>query len=177
MSKILVDVDGVIVKYNFGLLVKKYFGIDLSPMSIYAYDLADVLGVSEIAINTMFKEQVYGRATFMPSALSTLQSWYNKHEIIIGTNRTHYMTTKELVTWLTENNIPFHGIDETLSDKYDFHIDDSPRKLAGTNSQIKLLFNAPWNTRCLDIQKKFKRVFSWDDIAELVAIGDLSENI
>ena len=56
--KIIVDLDGVVCKYNFPQIVKDYFGVDLSPKSIFAHDLADVLGVAPVSINTMFQEQV-----------------------------------------------------------------------------------------------------------------------
>jgi uncharacterized HAD superfamily protein len=170
--RILLDIDGTVTKYDFKFLAKKYFGVDLSPMAIYAYDLCDVLGVSQIAIDTMFKEQVYGKPTFYDGAIETLNKWYNKHELIIFTNRTHYMSITELTKWLTDNGIPFHGIDEVGDKEYDFHIDDRPAKLMNTNSNVKLLFDQPWNTNTLNIIGKLKRVYNWVEIKEIVGVYD-----
>jgi 5'(3')-deoxyribonucleotidase len=162
--KILVDIDGVIAQYDFPKIVKDFFGIDLSSQVIFAYDLADVLGVAPKLIDLMFRKQVFGKANLMPGALKILGDFSKKYEIIIYTNRTKYMTSIELVTWLIENEIPFDGIDYCPEQRYYAHIDDSPSKLASTNSGIKILFNQPWNTHCVDAQKQFLRVGSWSEI-------------
>jgi len=174
--KILLDVDGTLTKYDFKFLAKKYFGIDLSPMAIYAYDLADVLGVSNKVIDSMFHETVFGKAQFYEGALATLQNWYNKHELVVFTNRTRYMSIPELTKWLTDNGIPFHGIDVEGKGEYDFHVDDRPEKLMSTNSKVKLLFNQSWNEKCLNATGKLKRVYSWEDIAKYVSYMDYVDN-
>jgi uncharacterized HAD superfamily protein len=168
--KILIDIDGCICKYPFKQLAKKHFNVDLNELAIYAYDLADVLGIADTAVNSMFKEQVFGKPIFIEDALATLQNWHNKHELVIYTNRTRYMSVVELTKWLTDNGIPFHGIDNVGCMPYDFCIDDSPAKLMKTNAKIKLLFNQPWNKKCLNITGQLKRVYSWQDINELVGV-------
>ncbi len=171
--RLLIDVDGVITRYPFKQLAKKHFNVDLNELAIYAYDLADVLGISEIAVNLMFKEQVFGKPLFIENALPTLRNLYNKHEVVIYTNRTKYMSLDELTNWLIENEIPFNGIDVQGTGAYDFHVDDSPAKLMKTNSKIKLLFNQSWNRRCLDITKSLKRVYSWNDVLEQIGVYDV----
>ena len=73
-----------------------------------------------------------------------------------------------LVDWLLKYKIPFVGMDVKGRGEYDFYIDDSPAKLATINSEVKLLFNQPWNERCLDIKKQLTRVNSWDEIRDIV---------
>ena len=165
--QLLVDLDGVVVEYDFPKLVKQYFKVDLARQQIYAYDMADVLGVSNKSIDDMFKEQVFGRPNFIPGALETLQGWYGEHEIVIFSNRVKYMGFQGLSKWLKGNKIPFDTVYH--SGEYDFHIDDSPAKLMNINSKTKLLFNQPWNEGCLNIEKKLKRVFNWVDIEKEVS--------
>ena len=168
-KKLLVDIDGVIVEYPFPKMVKNFFGVDISKKAIFAYDLADVLGVAPILINTMFRDQVYGKANFIDGSREVLEEWYNRgYDIGIFTNRTKYMSRIDLLKWLKDNNIPFHGIDEKGKGSYHFHIDDSPGKLASTMSEVKLLYAQPWNEHCHDIKKQFTRVSSWEEVKGIV---------
>ncbi len=167
---ILIDIDGVICEYDFPRIVKEKFDILLDPESIFAYDLADVLGVSPVDIDNMFRGQVYGPARFIKGSLEVLNQWQDKgYDIEIFSNRVKYMGKDGLIQWLIGNNIPFNGIDLNGKGRYDYHIDDSPGKLASTDSLHKILFNHPWNRRCLDIHKLFNRVFSWEEIKTLVS--------
>ena len=169
IKRLLVDIDGCICAYDFPKIVKNFFGVDLSSQAIFAYDLADVLGVSNVLINMMFKEQVFGKPQFIDGSLEVLNEWVEKgYDIGIFSNRVKYMTWYGLMKWLKDNKIPFHGIDEKGTGAYDFHIDDSPGKLASTVSEVKLLFSQPWNKRCYDIKKQFTRVFNWQEIKEIV---------
>jgi len=168
MKKIAVDVDGVICEYNFPKIVKNFFGVDISPKMIFAYDLADVLGVAPLLINTMFKEQVYGKPNLVEGAIETLREWKAKgYELVIYSNRVKYMGYEGLASWLIKYHIPFCGIDGGQGE-YDVHIDDSPSKLMATNSRIKLLYHQEWNIRCLNIQKKLVRVYNWKEVRSLV---------
>uniref|UniRef100_A0A6H2A4C8 Uncharacterized protein n=1 Tax=viral metagenome TaxID=1070528 RepID=A0A6H2A4C8_9ZZZZ len=168
-KRICIDIDGCLCEYDFPLLVKNFFGIDLSAQAIFAYDLADVLGVAPALINTMFKEQVYGKPNFIASSIDTLTEWKSKgYELIIFSNRVKYMGYMGLAQWLVDWGIPFNGIDDGQG-SYDIHIDDSPGKLMGTDSKIKLLFNQPWNQRCHNITGKLQRVKSWQEVKNVCA--------
>ena len=164
----MIDVDGVICEYQFDKIVKNFFGIDLSPQAIFAYDLADVLGVAPALIDTMFKEQVYGRPNFIEGAIYTLKEWKSRHyELVIFSNRIKYMGEFGLAKWLIDYGIPFNRIDGG-QDEYDVHIDDSPGKLMATNSKVKLLYNQPWNERCLNITGMLVRVNNWQEVRNYV---------
>jgi len=168
-KKVIVDIDGVVIQYPFPKMVKNFFGVDISTQAIFAYDLADVLGVAPVMINTMFREQVYGKANFIDGSQEVLQEWWDKgYDISIFTNRIKYMGKLDLLKWLKDNDIPFHGIDVKGKGAYNYHIDDSPGKLASTMSEVKLLFDQPWNKRCLDLKNQFIRVRSWQEIRKLV---------
>jgi len=163
--KILIDIDGVIVNYPFIETVKKHFGVDISGCIIYAYDLADVLGVDPIMINEMFREHLWGKPDFIPCALETLNEWKDRYQLIIFSNRVKYMGARNLAQWMVDNKIPFHGI-ENGDGEYYAHIDDSPAKLASTNSTVKYLYHQRWNASCYDILQQFKRVFTWSELKE-----------
>ena len=166
--RLCIDLDGCVVQYDFHKIVKNFFGVDISPTMIFAYDLADVLGVAPYIINTMFQEQVYGRPNFILGAIETLKEWKAKdYELIIYSNRVKYMGYTGLAEWLIEYKIPFSGIDGGQG-SYDVHIDDSPSKLMVTDSRIKLLYTQPWNTRCHNITGKLMRVNNWQEVRDYV---------
>ncbi len=168
MMRLLIDLDGVVVTYDFPKIVKDFFGVDLSTQAIFAYDLADVLGVAPAIIDTMFKEQVFGKPSFIYGALETLKEWQSKgYELIIFSNRVKYMGYERLMNWLIDWGIPFDKIDGG-QEKYDFHIDDRPAKLMSTDSKVKLLYTQSWNVRCLNITGKLNRVNSWDEVKRIV---------
>ena len=165
---ILTDLDGVVCAYPFDKIVKNFFGVDLSPKDIYAYDLADVLGVSPKEIDKMFKEQVFGKPNFIEGSLDTLNEWKTKrYKIIIFSNRVKYMGYEGLARWLIKWEIPFNGIDSGAG-SYDVHIDDSASKLMATDSKLKLLYDQPWNSRCRNITGKLVRVYDWQTIKSIV---------
>ena len=168
IKRMCIDLDGVVCEYNFPKIVKDFFGINLSSKAIFAYDLADVLGVAPAMINLMFKTQVYGKPNFVEGAIDTLKEWQAKgYELIIYSNRTKYMSKTELEKWLKDNRIPFTSIDGGL-ESYDVHIDDSPGKLMATNSKLKLLYNQPWNKRCRNITGKLVRMKNWEGVRSYV---------
>jgi len=167
--RICIDIDGCLCEYNFPLLVKNFFGVGLSPQMIFAYDLADVLGVAPALINTMFKEQVYGKPNLVEGAIDTIKEWESKgYGIVIFSNRVKYMGYEGLAKWLIDWQIPFSGIDGGQG-SYNVHIDDSPAKLMATDSKIKLLFNQPWNQRCHNITGELIRMKNWEGIRDYVS--------
>jgi len=167
-KRLCLDLDGCIVMYDFPKIVKNFFSVDLSAQMIFAYDLADVLGVSPVLINTMSKEQVYGKPNLCEGAIDTLKEWESMgYELIIYSNRVKYMGYDGLAMWLIDWKIPFSEIDGGQG-TYDVHIDDSPSKLMATDSKIKLLFDQPWNQRCHNITGKLIRVKNWEGVRDYV---------
>ncbi len=167
-KRICIDLDGVVCEYDFPKIVKGFFGVELKTSEIYAYDLPDVLGVSQAEINNMFYEQVYGKPNFIEGAIDTLKEWKSKgHELIIFSNRVKYMSEFGLAKWLVDYQIPFDDIDGGKG-YYGAHIDDSPAKLISTNSKLKLLYTQPWNERCLDIKSRLIRVNNWQEVRTYV---------
>ena len=110
--RLCLDLDGVICEYNFPKIVKDFFGVDLSSQKIFAYDLADVLGAAPALINTMFREQVWGKPNLVPGAIETLKEWLEKgYKLAIYSNRAKYMGDAGLGGWLEKWQIPFSWID------------------------------------------------------------------
>src|SRR3990167_10898217 len=135
VKRICIDLDGSVCEYDFPGIVKSFFGVDISATAIFAYDLADVLGVAPILIDSMFREQVYGSPTLISGAIDTLRKWKQEgHELVIYSNRVKYMGESGLVKWLIDYQIPFGGISDGTG-KYDIHVDDSPSKLMATDSE------------------------------------------
>ncbi len=168
IKRICVDLDGVVCEYDFPKIVKKHFGVELKASEIYAYDLPDVLGVSQSDINSMFEKQVHGRPKLILGAIETLREWRGKGlDIVIFSNRIKYMGERGLTGWLIDYQIPFDEIDGGLGE-YEAHIDDSPAKLMQTNSKLKLLYTQPWNERCLDITNRLIRVNNWEGVKHYV---------
>ncbi len=166
--RICVDLDGCVVYYDFPTLVKKHFGVDIESKDIYAYDLPDVLGVSQEEIDLMFFEQVYGKPNFIEGAIETLKEWKSKlWKIIIYSNRVKYMSRDGLARWLIDYQIPFTDIDGGLGE-YDVQIDDRPSKLENCDSKLKLLYTQPWNLGCLNIKHNLVRVNDWQDVRQAV---------
>ena len=162
--RICIDLDGVVCEYDFPKIVKDFFGIDLDASDIYAYDLPDVLVVSQQEINAMFEKQVYGSPTLVKGAAVTLTDWQSQgHELIIYSNRVKYMGETELIRWLKKYRIPFNFLTNGHG-QYDVHIDDSAAKLMATNSRKKLLYTQPWNKRCLNIKRQLIRVLNWKEV-------------
>ena len=171
--RLCLDIDGVVVKYDFVGLVKRYFKVDIEPEAIFAYNLADVLGVSSKEIDDMFQEQVWSKPAFMGNALDTLNEISKIYEIIIHSNRVKYMGVAGLAQWLIDNKIPFEGID-CGQDKYDFHIDDRPEKLEDTDSSVKLLYTQPWNIKCYNVKNNLIRVNNWYEIRQSLLGNDIT---
>lgn len=172
MKCILVDIDGCICAYDFPRLVWDKFHVRIDATKIFAYNLADVLGVPSRQIDEMFYDQVWGKPQFNTNTLDVLSEWKsNRYGIVIFSNRIKYMGHKGLESWLVKWQIPFSYIDEG-GGIYDFHIDDRPEKLCDTNSQVKLLYDQPWNKGCLNITGKLKRVLNWTEIKGIVEEGD-----
>ena len=167
-KRICIDLDGVVCEYNFPKIVRDFFGVDLSPGAIFAYDLADVLGVAPVLINSMFNKQVYGPPNLIEGAVDTLKEWKSLgYDLTIYSNRIKYMGYEGLVNWLIDWQIPFTRADGGMGE-YDVHIDDSPGKLMSTQSNLKLLFNQPWNIRCCNITGRLVRVNNWKEIRDYV---------
>jgi len=173
--KILCDIDGVVCSYDFPAITKEFFGKAVSNEDIYAYSIEDVLGVSRQSVNHMFLEACQRRPVMIDGARRVLREFIlHGMEVYIYTNRLNFMTVGGLASWLKKCLIPCTGIaileSNRLTETFDFHIDDSPAKLMDLNGKVrrKLLFDQPWNRRCMNITGKMERVYSWEEVRGII---------
>ena len=172
MMNLLIDIDGCICTYDFPRITKEIFGVAVPNDGIWTYDLETSLGVATEDVTKMFVSQLYVPPNFQTGAMETLRHFMDKGDMIcVFTNRLAFMLEQQLHEWLTKYEIPTHAIVKTpLNGVYDFHIDDSPRKMMNVDKHTlnKLLFNNPWNSHCLNITGKLQRVHSWAEIRKVI---------
>lgn len=168
---ILCDIDGVICKYDFPELTKRYFGVEIPNTGIFTYSLEDSLGVPQVEVERMFRTEAFAPPNFIEGAVETLTEFLESgHTVSLWSAREHFMGFDGLCKWVSQYNLPRSFVVDDVIMPYDFHIDDNPRKLMSTDGRVKhkLLFDSPWNQQCLNITGKMIRVKNWDDVRRLV---------
>lgn len=172
MSKnLIVDVDGVIAEFDFPNLLGQYMGVRLPTAKVNTFDLSNLLGVSKVAIKEMFEAEVFNHQQIVIGASYYLRSFMQKgFDILIFSDRLQWMTKEELGDWLEEQGVPFSEVidRDSLPSFAVAHIDDRPAKLMEVWETIKvnklLLFDRPWNRRCMNITGRLTRVKNWKQI-------------
>ena len=175
MRNIIVDLDGVTVQYNFAEIIQKDFGHTVINSGIWCCSIEDSLGVSPEAVTKMFQVENKAKPNFMPGAIETLKYFLAKdYEVYILTNRLYFMTKEELVAWLEKYRIPYSGLvtNGDLPFYAHAHIDDSPTKLMSVRDKIEvkhsILFENPWNKKCLNIKGEMERAKNWGQVRRIV---------
>jgi len=171
---ILLDIDGVVCAYNFPKLIKRWFGLDIQQSDITTYRLEECLGLPTKDIDQMFDTEVACSPEFIPGAQEAIQRLSKDHLLFIWSHRLKHTTKDELEEWLLDHMIPFAEVLEEGQVKggrlFDYFIDDSPDKLLSLNGSVKhkILFDQPWNRSCKNIMGLLKRVYSWQEIEEII---------
>lgn len=175
MKNLIVDIDGCICRYDFPKLLNKYFGVAIPNSGIFTYSLEDSLGVPPKMVEDMFAAEVYNEPNMIPGARSALKGFISRgYDVLILSNRLHWMTVDELGDWLDTWCILYTDVigDGELPSYVHAHIDDSPHKLLCVDEKTKvkhrILFTCPWNEQCLDILGKFERADNWKEVRRLV---------
>lgn len=172
---LLIDIDGVICQYNFPELTKQYFGQAVPNKGIFAYSLEDSLGLPKSAVANMFALEVGSSPNLIPGAIQVLKHFIMRdYNILIYSHRLNWMTPSGLKDWLEEYGIPFSAVVgcEELPNYVLAQVDDSPQKLMDTAEQIQvrhsLLFDNPWNKKCLNITGRLERVKNWSEVRRII---------
>ncbi len=171
---LIVDVDGCIAQYDFPAILKKYFGVTLTNKDIYAYSLEDCLGTSSAAIEDIFIKECFAPPNFIPGAINTLKYLMARDdEIYILTNRLHFMSETEFEEWAEKYGIPYTAIlNGRLPEYAHAQVDDHAVKLMNTQQlttvKHSILFNAPWNRRCLNVTGQLERAKNWGQVKEII---------
>lgn len=175
MRNLIVDIDGVICRYDFPRLTKEYFGVKVPNKGIFTYSLEDTLGVPPKVIYDMFAIEVFSKPNLIPGAIKSLERFVDRgYAILIYSNRLTWMTQAELGDWLDKWGIPYTDVINggELPSYVHAYVDDSPIKLLKVDEQIivkhLILYTCPWNDQCLDILGKFERAKNWKEVREII---------
>ncbi len=177
MRSIIVDLDGVITKYDFPALTKKWFGATIHNKGVWCYSIEDSLGVATEDVVKMFQEEVEAPPNLVPGAINTLKLFMARdYEVYVLTNRLYFTDENRLIAWLDKYGIPYSAVltNGDLPDYVVAHIDDSPTKLMSTRSKTEvkhsILFDNPWNRQCLNITGQLERAKNWGQVKEIIDV-------
>jgi len=173
---IIVDIDGVICQYDFRGIIKKHFGVDIkSNSTMWGYSVEDCLGLPYNDVAKMFGEESYEPPNMVPGAVKTLTNLIaDGFHVSILSNRLKFMEYSDLEDWLDDSGIPYSELItfDTLPQYAHAMVDDSPSKLLCVDETIRvknlILFDNPWNKKCLDILNKFQRARNWKSVKEII---------
>ena len=174
MARILVDLDGVVVNYDFPKALKEVLDFEIeSNEDITTYDLTAALGIPSTAVGFLFytlNKKRLEKEELIEGAQSTLTALAVDHRIVINTKRLKYCSMQTLREWLVKNKIPYHAIVmDKVSLVCDYQIDDNVSKLVeNPDAKTRLLFSQPWNLGCKDVGRLLHRVRSWAEIRQII---------
>ncbi len=175
MNSIIMDIDGVVSRFAFALMIKKYFGVSIPNSKISCYSIEDCLGVSPEAVTRMFAEENKAPPVFVPGAIESLKYLMAKdYDIYILSDRLKFMGMDTLVDWIERWHIPYSAVvtaDELPSYVY-AHVDDSPAKLMSVRDKAvvkhSILFSNPWNKNCLNIENAMDTAKNWKEVRGII---------
>lgn len=173
---ILVDIDGTLFDPSraFDRILRQKYG--LRNIDIYVYNLGELLGVSQSVTNDILSDALNNGPLMLEEyCLLALKKLNEGHKIVFGTSRDVHVSkvkTKELLKkngLMVEKMLFSEDLENIKQGEFDVVIDDSISKLVRFSNYVKyiIIFNRPWNIRCLNVQG-FYRVNSWLDIWERI---------
>ena len=169
--KIGVDIDGTIADYNLTATTKKHLGREEANDVFICFSESAILKGPGEELLAVFQKYARQKAILIDGAVESIRRLRDKgHNIIIYSNRLLFMDKAELEDWLRDNKIPFTAVwAKRNPPQLDYHVDDNPAKLVnlGDGTRNKLLFDQPWNRRCLDVAN-IRRVYNWKEVEEII---------
>jgi uncharacterized HAD superfamily protein len=170
------DVDGVIADFvsGFANAVKRRYGLVLREEDVCHHDLGLVLGISEGEKDRLIRETMRENLPLITGARESLARLYDHgHRIVIMTWRPREFadSTRE---WLRSKDISYSELVFLDSGgrradpiNVDMVVEDNLENAIEWSQKVKkvLLYDHPWN-RSLNIEKLFRRVYSWKEALE-----------
>jgi len=176
---IALDIDGVIIDFvsSFISLAEKRFDQPIKYEDIYCHDISQALALPKKDLYSLFHETLFrNHFRLIDGALDGITALNKDHNIYLITSR-HERYKKSTMQLLDNHRISYNDIyfsQFMKKHQVDIHFDvfvedcvDEAVNLSQRNCQV-LLYNQPWNTRCLNMKNLFKRVYNWDDIIKEV---------
>lgn len=178
---ILVDIDGVIARWDYPALLCNYLGVSPDRMPRWSppqYSITEWLGVPEVDVDNMYRFALISgqHCAIGSTATNRLGALYREgNNILIYTSRMHYLTPTTIERWLRDKGVPHTRVvttEDVMDGHYDAFIDDHVTKLLSVpNVRQRLLFDRPWNKGCLNVRDLFRRVHGWGEIYEILGKG------
>ena len=168
---VALDVDGVLADFNTRMrhvMAEEYGFLDPNTIQIIQWDFNHAYGLTKAEEKHLMARIFASNDHFppMPGAIEGVNGLVERgHDVIITTSRKDPGNTQE---WLEINGLDFiqpYYIDLEDAPKFDFLLDDSPKKMGKLRNNIQqqaFLFNSEQNKDCVDIFDQWIRVYGWD---------------
>ena len=172
---IALDIDGVIFDFvsSFSKVLKEQYNFDLKYSDIYCHDITQVLALPKESVNDLLSETLQrNNFQLIERAYDAINYLNEHHDVYIITGR------DEKFRPLTEKLLSKHGIQykelffsqylkkHEIDIEFDLFVEDSVEEAVSLSQRVRqvLVYNHPWNEKSLNIENRFKRVFSWSEI-------------
>ena len=175
-----VDLDGVVIDYfnAFINLLSKSFNRRFTERDFYVHDPAQVLDISHRETEEFLRETVFNyRCSPIQGSLKGIKTLKKYGELIFITERTEDMIdlTK---AWLKTHGYPLAPIEKSnrkskIISKLNPNvwIEDNLKEIIDAPKGTKvLLFDRPWNRRCLNVDNRIIRTRGWSEIITFIEI-------
>ncbi len=180
-TKIMVDMDDVIVTGGFLYLINDFLGTNYIEEDFKSFYMQDIIEDKKAFFNYFLTKNMYDYCKLSDNAYEVLNYLNEKYDLYIGTSYIFKEIPKESGKILLDkfyylqDKLPFISPYKYifLGDKsvlnFEIKIDDKEENLEGANK--KILFTAYHNVNILDEELKTKgidRALNWLDVKELV---------
>ena len=175
--RIAVDFDGVIsdIGWQIVRVLEDVRGVSILPHEIAYIGMSNLFVVQSSVLDNLV-DSFFDNDRYLlpiPGALEGCRKLYNEHELFIFTKRFKSFPVKE---WLDRYRFPdmeirysrdsLDALGNRVPLNADLIIDDSPDKINQALSTVKraFLYNQPWNTKSIILDKRVNRVNNWADL-------------
>ncbi len=176
---IALDIDGVIIDFvnSFIHHLKEKWDFVLRYEEIYCHDISQVLALPKNDVDEIIHETLFSNHfKLIEGAKKSIDQLNQSHNVYLITSR--YEKYKEHTEKLLEkHNIQYKKLffskyleKHQVDIHFDVFVEDSVDEAVSLSQKdLKiLLFNHPWNEKSLNLKNLFQRVYSWDEIINVI---------